>query len=361
MNKKIPKKNIAFLITSLGFGGAETQLDFITSEVSKKDTVHIITLIEIKKSKEIKNINLINLDIKKNLYSLFKCLHFLKKFLIKNKIDTLVTFNFHPNLLGSLLKLLRIKTIIMTSIRTSFFGGYIRKKIIKFICHFSDKIIFNSKNVLNTYVDTLNVRSKNMIVIYNYTPISKISINKDHQNKNANSPFQWIAVGRIVPAKNYKNLIEAIKILKNNNYMFLLRIIGDGSNFGSIQNLINRHNLNSEIEMLGFKNNPSEYYKLSDGFVLSSSWEGFPNSLLEAVSYRLPVVSTMVGGVNEIIENGKNGIIVSPNSPNELASGMLKIMNSSRKKLNGYINISENILLHQHGFSNTIKLWVNEL
>ena len=70
-----------------------------------------------------------------------------------------------------------------------------------------------------------------------------------------------------------------------------------------------KYNLKN-IKLLGFKKNIYEYYLCADVFVLSSISEGTPNVVLEAMSYKCPVIATNVNGVNEIIENKKNGWIV---------------------------------------------------
>jgi len=82
---------------------------------------------------------------------------------------------------------------------------------------------------------------------------------------------------------------------------------------------LKNHNLNKYVKVEGFINNVIPYYYNNDLLVCSSFVEGFPLSILEAMSIGLPIISTDVGGVNEQIKNGKNGFLVESNNSNDLA------------------------------------------
>ena len=90
---------------------------------------------------------------------------------------------------------------------------------------------------------------------------------------------------------------------------FIYYIIGDGESKEEIVGLIEKYELGDSVKLLGFKSNPYDYISNCDALVLSSRYEGFPNIVLEANALGKPVfTNTCPGGINEIIENGINGI-----------------------------------------------------
>jgi glycosyltransferase involved in cell wall biosynthesis len=79
----------------------------------------------------------------------------------------------------------------------------------------------------------------------------------------------------------------------------------------------------------GFQPEMSPFYAAIDTFVLSSNWEGLATTVLEAMMYRRPVVSTNVGGISEAIEDGVSGFLVPPKSPELFAERLLQIAGDS--------------------------------
>ena len=94
-----------------------------------------------------------------------------------------------------------------------------------------------------------------------------------------------------------------------------------------MSNFIRQNHLDDRISLLGNleREKLNEVYLNSDIFVLSSKWEGFPNVLLEAMSYGLPVVSTKVSGAEDLIEDGKSGFLVPVGDVKKLEEAILKL------------------------------------
>jgi len=89
------------------------------------------------------------------------------------------------------------------------------------------------------------------------------------------------------------------------------------------------------VRLIGFRSDIPALLSLADIFVLPSLTEGLPISMLEAMSAGLPVVVTRVGGISEVIEDGKNGVIVPPSDADALGSAVLRLLSNSeiREKL----------------------------
>lgn len=135
-----------------------------------------------------------------------------------------------------------------------------------------------------------------------------------------------VAVGRLVPSKGYENLVETLSLVNNVAPLRLL-IIGDGPLREKIDSKARELGLADKIDFVGFISNPHKYVVKCDIFICSSLFEGFSNSLLEALALGLPIVSTNHDfGANEIIENYRSGILVPVEDPERMAEAILKLL-----------------------------------
>ena len=96
-------------------------------------------------------------------------------------------------------------------------------------------------------------------------------------------------------------------------------------------NMIKDNQLTNHVFLLGHQSNPYPYYKNADLFVLSSRKEGFPNVVLEALYYGIPVVATNCVDFSEVINNGVNGYIVPKDSVNDLSEGIIMAIDHLKK------------------------------
>jgi glycosyltransferase involved in cell wall biosynthesis len=135
-----------------------------------------------------------------------------------------------------------------------------------------------------------------------------------------------IAVGSLSRAKNYPLLISGFSILHSIHENSELIIIGKGDLESSIKGLVAQKGLGRLVHFMGYCSNPYKYLKEASCYVLSSSWEGFPNSLLEAMYINGHVISTdCPTGPSEIITHNEDGLLCEPDNPEELAAAMDKM------------------------------------
>lgn len=134
------------------------------------------------------------------------------------------------------------------------------------------------------------------------------------------------AAGRLSAEKNFAGLIQAVSQLVSEGHDVALAIAGEGSERATLERLIASQREPERFQLLGFQRDLSEFYQALDVFALSSVREGLPNVLLEAMAYQVPVVSTAVGGITRLIEDGQNGLLVPAGDGPALTSALARVL-----------------------------------
>jgi glycosyltransferase involved in cell wall biosynthesis len=133
---------------------------------------------------------------------------------------------------------------------------------------------------------------------------------------------KYIIIGTIAelhPNKGLEYLIGAMEQVCKDHPNILCIIMGDGEDKSYLSALISEHKLENNIKLLGYVPEAVHYLKALNIFLLPSRKEGLPYVLLEAGFASLPVIATTVGGIPEIIEDMKSGVLVQPKNSRELA------------------------------------------
>ena len=169
----------------------------------------------------------------------------------------------------------------------------------------ADLVITPSVHLKNV-VKNWGVSENNLKVIYNGTKIqSKIT-------KKENEVLHFITVGRLAPWKNIDKIIQAMAILNEKGFNFIFNIVGSGPLNENLKILVKELKLENKIFFLGQKNTEelNKIYLDSDIYIQASGYEGLPHVILEAINFNLSIISTPIGGTNEILLDGKNGWIL---------------------------------------------------
>ena len=165
-----------------------------------------------------------------------------------------------------------------------------------------------SKLCQQSYIDFYHLTNAICINNGRSRPITyKIDeVRKEIETLKANKDdLVFVHVARCAPQKNQKLLFEVFKRLSKEKQHVQLLVIGDGYKDSAFYCLKN----NPVFHFLGVKQNVGDYLSVSDFFILSSSYEGLPLSLLEAMSMGCVPISTPVGGVPDVIKDGINGFL----------------------------------------------------
>ncbi len=148
--------------------------------------------------------------------------------------------------------------------------------------------------------------------------------------------FRWLAVGRLSPEKAFERAIAAFAAVADDFPAWSLAIAGEGPERERLQRMIDASAAGERIALLGWVDDVAALRSQSDAFVLTSLYEGFPVSLLEAMSAGLACVAVdCESGPAEVIRDGENGLLVPQNDPDRLRQAMLRVMQdeSLRRRL----------------------------
>ncbi|MEE9447091.1 MAG: glycosyltransferase, partial [Arenicellales bacterium] len=131
-----------------------------------------------------------------------------------------------------------------------------------------------------------------------------------------------LTIGRLSPVKNHALLLNSLAYL---DFPFHAKIIGEGECRPALEQQIKTLKLEDSVTLLGEVTDARAYLQAADVFVLSSDYEGLPLSILEAMSYQLPVVATDVGGVSEAVLHGETGLLSSRGDAGALSQNLMAL------------------------------------
>jgi len=200
------------------------------------------------------------------------------------------------------------------------FSISLQKKVRSFSIKKSDIVVTPSQHLKNFI---LNLGFKNKIEIIN----NGVFIPEENTNIFTNDQINITIVSRLVSHKNIKKIIRAISDL--NDPLIYLNIIGDGPELNQLQKISLESNNKDNIIFHGKLNRDeiNHIFLNSDIYIQASNYEGLPHSLLEAMSYGIPVLCTPVGECKEILGNEDRGYILDlPVSKNNIKSKISQII-----------------------------------
>ncbi len=223
------------------------------------------------------------------------------------------------------------------------FNNTVVKWIEKWLAHYTDAIITMNKE---DYQAALRFKLKGKGKIYEIpgvgidtTHFASVVVDRDSYRKSLGLPDNAvvaIAMGDIVPRKNYKTAIQAIALSKNRNVHYL--ICGRGPEIDKLKAFSKHLGIESQIHFLGFRTDIKELVHVSDFFLFSSFQEGLPRSTMEAMSAGLPCVISKIRGHVDLIEDKRGGFLIDSLDVNSFAKAINLIASSSelREEFSAY-------------------------
>ena len=299
---------IIHLTTFLNFGGIERKKENLSFWNDDNEWVYVAInkggAAEGKIQQNGKRVEILNLPYKiPSLSTVYQLYNFFKK----EAPDVIHTSgaeaNFHGVIAG---KLANVPRIVCED-----WGSDTQSKtanlIFKYIFKLANSVIGESGMVVKSLMLKYNLSKKKVAKIYNFIDIPT----EQNLVKESQQVITIISVARLVEKKRIEVSLRVIAKLIKNGYNLRFKILGDGPLLEPLQNYTKELEIDDQVEFLGFITNPLTYIKQADIYLSTSNNEGFSNSLLEAMAMKLVSVTTLVGGVEDIIVNGKNGFITS--------------------------------------------------
>ncbi|TSC70626.1 MAG: group 1 glycosyl transferase [Parcubacteria group bacterium Gr01-1014_46] len=224
----------------------------------------------------------------------------------------------------------------------------------------TSKIFVDSQAILDFTSNQENIsKSKFAILPYPIELSEQKNFDKTKIKQELGLPASSFVVGsvaRFVEQKGLPYLIRSIpKILekiRRDDVYFL--IVGYGKMQDELQDLARELKLDSRL-LIRPAMDIKEVLPILDVFVISSLWEGQPIAMLEAMAYGVPVVATKVGGIPEILFDGKEGILAEPKDSESLSSGIIKMIESDDLR----VRVSQNAKEMARSFS--LPVYINKL
>ncbi|MES2789296.1 MAG: glycosyltransferase [Planctomycetota bacterium] len=306
---------IAFCITDLDPGGAERALVQLVTKLDRgRFAPHVIclspggSLLEVLLAANIP-VTCLNARRRSDVGVLWRLYRELRKL----RPSLLQTFLFHANIAGRIAAWLARVPHVVSGIRVAERrrNGYLlldratEWMVQKHVC-VSEGVAAHSRIAGR-------LSTSKLCVIPNGVDFEKFSAAKPLDLSPWNIPPHdqvWVTVGRLDPQKGPWDLLQAVQKLQPSHPHLKLLWAGSGPLQGELQRWIDNENLQNTIQLIGWQDNIPGLLRAAQGFVLSSHWEGMPNVVLEALAAGLPVLSTNVEGISEIIVDGETGWIV---------------------------------------------------
>jgi glycosyltransferase involved in cell wall biosynthesis len=196
----------------------------------------------------------------------------------------------------------------------------------------ADKVVAVSEGVADDIVGVTGLRREKVEVIYNPVVTSELFAKANeylhHPWLRPDQPPVVLGVGRLTSQKDFATLIRAFAGVKAKRAARLI-ILGQGEDLDVLKNLAKSLDIGTDVDFLGFVENPFSYMRAAAVFVLSSRWEGFGNVLAEAMACGTRVVSTdCPSGPAEILEGGRWGPLVSVGDVTGLTNAILRQLDS---------------------------------
>ncbi|MFA6554479.1 MAG: glycosyltransferase family 4 protein [Candidatus Paceibacterota bacterium] len=180
-----------------------------------------------------------------------------------------------------------------------------------------------------------NKKQKRVFHIYNGIDMLPVTQSKEDARKVLAIPSDTkvlVTIGRLVPWKGFFGLIDVVGDLQKVSSQYRLYIVGTGPDKESLKKYISERGLDEVVFLTGAvpREKVFSYLVASDVFVLNTSFESFSFQIVEAMHAGTPVISTDIGNISEIVENGEEGILVAPDDKKALSDSILKIVNDEQ-------------------------------
>jgi len=262
----------------------------------------------------------------------FATLRDILRLIRKKRVAILHSHEFYMNVLGLMASRLTGVPLVATVHEKNYYPDRFRRRVAyRVVGSFAGQMVAVSEDLKQFLAERIRIPLDRIRVVPNGIPCHK---DPPHQRAAALraalglDPLSQVVgtVGRLVPKKGYKYLIDGgIQVAQRFPGVIFL-VVGRGELRDELEGQARRLGIAPRFRLLGHREDVSDILSLCDIFVLPSLSEGMPLALLEAMAAGVPAVATRVGGVTEVLEDGKSGFLVPPGDSQALARGIISLL-----------------------------------
>lgn len=326
------KLKITCIIHSLHLGGMERVMAILLNSFTQKENTEV-SLLLIGKTPKIEfdipnNVKIyvpsFDFNPNKRTLSTFKTILFIRKSIKEINPDTILSFGEYWNNLV-LLSLYGLKYPVYVSDRSQPNKnlGKVQNLMRNKLYPTASGYIVQTEKAAE--IAQKNQWNKNIAIIGN--PITQVSEDKTVEKENI-----ILTVGRLIPTKHIDELMEMFKTIDDKDWKLIV-VGGNAKNLHLLEDYQQRvkdWNLEDRIHLVGAQTNVADYYKKAKIFAFTSSSEGFPNVVGEAMAFGLPVIAyDCVAGPSDLIEDGKTGFLIEERNQERYIKNLKRLMSDA--------------------------------
>jgi glycosyltransferase involved in cell wall biosynthesis len=325
------RMRILYVLTSLGLGGAERHTLTLAERMIEHG--HDVQFIILRRLPEAWPAALAveHLNLSKSPLSTVRALLQARRCLRAFRPHIVHSHGFHGNLFARLLRCIAPMPLLIATIHNIYEGGRARMFAYRLTRCLSTRTTAVSEAVASRFVMLRAISARSCVVIRNAIEVREFTPDAQRrasarESMNPGDDFIWLAAGRIAPAKDYPNLLEAFARVHKFLPQTQLWIAGEDreNHLPFLRALACILGIEHAVRWLGLRRNLPALLDAADAFVSSSAWEGMPLAVAEAMAMAKPLVATDVGGVRELVNN--TGVLVPPKNSEALAAAMIALM-----------------------------------
>lgn len=342
------KYKIIWLIDALKPGGAEQLMPTLLTHFDKEHFEMRVCALMVKDgnpiTKELNDmgisVDIVHLSSLKNPLNLFKLIAYFNK----HQPDLIHTQLQFSDILGNIAAKIKgipsVSTLhTLDDIINEHGSSFWRKKISWFVLrNFCNRVIAVSNKTKEHHIHAGKLSEKKTKTVLNGIQLSRFQNRnplilaekkRDLHLKPNHAIITTIAVLR--EAKGIQYMIDALSTILDQHPNTTYLIIGEGVYGASLRDLITARHLEENVVMAGHRTDIPDLLAISDLFVLPSLGDALPTVLIEALAAGTPIIATDVGGIPEIIENEKNGLLVQSANAQKLSNACIRLLKDEEK------------------------------
>jgi glycosyltransferase involved in cell wall biosynthesis len=357
---------ILFLSTSMGMGGADSQLLAAAQELrARGHDVLIVSLTPLgPMGLRARSLGIIteSLEMPRGIpdpRGLVRLIRLVRGW----RPDVLHSHMVHANLMARALRLVTPVPVLVSTIHNIYEGGPLWMAAYRLTNGLVDHMTIISEAAADRFVRERIVPRKLLRVVSNgvdpepYRQVPSGARDGLRQALGLGQQFVWLAVGRFEVAKDYPNMLRAFATVRERHAEAVLLLVGRGSLQAETEALARELKLGEGVRFLGVREDVPALVSAADGYVMSSAWEGMPMVLLEAAAGGLPIATTRVGGNHEAVLDGESGFLAPPRDHHALASAMLRLMGLTETERRRMGERGREHVRTHHGLTRVVERW----